>query len=58
MSNVPLSWATCQERLRFCRDKKKLAVSDLTPEGNRKWDYFMLVELETLFETGLGVLIN
>lgn len=39
-------------------EKRKLGVSDLTPDGNRRMNYFMLVELETLFETGLDVLID
>jgi len=36
----------------------KQVVGNLILEGNGKWDYIMLVELETLFETGLGVLLD
>ena len=37
---------------------KKLVVNNLVPEYVLEWNYFVLVELETIPETGLSVLIN
>jgi len=37
---------------------RRANVSGLSLEGDGKWDYSMLVELETILETGLGESIN